>query len=157
MTDIVKRLRGQYEMGPHLPNGQPEFGIRQFETTPINREAADYIENLRAQLELADKVMGRDEAAWRGLYDRAVLDILDLRKEVNELKAANNARLARNRGQAQRIGELYDALKAVLPFLPLGYAPTGRPGGADERNVALDMARTLAEAALKPKEDSDGT
>lgn len=27
---LVDRLRGQYACGPHLPNGNPEFGWRQF-------------------------------------------------------------------------------------------------------------------------------
>jgi len=50
MEDIVQRLRGQYSVGPHEPNGSPEFGWRQFQATPINLEAADEIERLRTQL-----------------------------------------------------------------------------------------------------------
>lgn len=49
--DLVKRLRGQYEMGPHLPNGKPEFGIRQFEAPPIQHEAADRIDQQAAEIE----------------------------------------------------------------------------------------------------------
>lgn len=33
-------------MGPHLPNGDPEFGWRQFEATPINIEAAAALRQL---------------------------------------------------------------------------------------------------------------
>ncbi len=40
--------------------------------------------------------------------------------------------------------ELYEALKAVLEILPIGFAPTGRPGGADERNASLDAIRANA-------------
>ena len=50
MDDLVDRLYGRYSMGPHLPNGFPEFGIRQFETTPINREAAEHIIELRNEI-----------------------------------------------------------------------------------------------------------
>lgn len=31
---LVERLRGKYAVGPHLPNGNPEFGWRQFEAPP---------------------------------------------------------------------------------------------------------------------------
>jgi hypothetical protein len=51
MDDLVNRLRGRYAMGPHLPNGQPEFGWRQFEAPPIQHEAAAEIERLRKGLE----------------------------------------------------------------------------------------------------------
>jgi hypothetical protein len=48
--DIVDRLRGRYSMGPILPSGEPEFGWRQFDgLPPINAEAADEIERLRAE------------------------------------------------------------------------------------------------------------
>lgn len=43
---LVDRLRGKYASGPHLPNGNPEFGWRQFESPPIQHEAADRIEAL---------------------------------------------------------------------------------------------------------------
>lgn len=32
---LVDRLRGIYASGPHLPNGNPEFGWRQFQSPPI--------------------------------------------------------------------------------------------------------------------------
>lgn len=47
---LVDRLRGKYATGPHLPNGKPEFGWRQFEAPPIQHEAAAEIERLRAAL-----------------------------------------------------------------------------------------------------------
>lgn len=47
---LVDRLRGKYASGPHLPNGLPEFGWRQFQATPINLEAAERIEALEAAL-----------------------------------------------------------------------------------------------------------
>jgi hypothetical protein len=47
---LVDRLRGKYASGPHLPNGLPEFGWRQFQATPINLEAATEIERLQARV-----------------------------------------------------------------------------------------------------------
>lgn len=47
---LVDRLRGKYASGPHLPNGNPEFGWRQFESPPIQHEAAKRIEELEAAL-----------------------------------------------------------------------------------------------------------
>ena len=47
IRNLVERLYGRYDIGPHLPNGKPEFGIRQFETTPINKEAAAMIVRLQ--------------------------------------------------------------------------------------------------------------
>lgn len=47
---LVDRLRGKYASGPHLPNGNPEFGWRQFQAPPIQHEAATRIEELEAAL-----------------------------------------------------------------------------------------------------------
>lgn len=50
-NDLVKRLRGQYASGPTMPNGEPEFGWRQFgEPKPIELEAAAEIERLQKEL-----------------------------------------------------------------------------------------------------------
>jgi len=59
MTDIVDRLRGRYSICPHLPNGEPEFGWRQFQATPINLEAADEIEKLRKALDIYERERDR--------------------------------------------------------------------------------------------------
>jgi hypothetical protein len=48
---LVDRLRGKYASGPHLPNGNPEFGWRQFESPPIQHEAANRIEELEDLIE----------------------------------------------------------------------------------------------------------
>lgn len=56
-NDLVRRLRGQYACGPTLASGEPEFGWRQFETPPIQHEAADEIDHLRSALtKVADLV-----------------------------------------------------------------------------------------------------
>jgi hypothetical protein len=47
---LTDRLRGRYACGPHLPNGNPEFGWRQFQAPPIQHEAAAEIERLREAL-----------------------------------------------------------------------------------------------------------
>lgn len=49
--DLCDRLRGRYAIGPTMENGEPEFGWREFETPPIQHEAADAIEALRAALD----------------------------------------------------------------------------------------------------------
>lgn len=48
---LVDRLRGKYASGPHLPNGNPEFGWRQFQAPPIQHEAAARIEALEARID----------------------------------------------------------------------------------------------------------
>lgn len=47
---LTDRLRGKYASGPHLPNGNPEFGWKQFQSPPIQHEAAEYIEKLESAL-----------------------------------------------------------------------------------------------------------
>ena len=47
---LVDRLRGKYASGPHLPNGNPEFGWKQFQAPPIQHDAAARIESLEAAL-----------------------------------------------------------------------------------------------------------
>ena len=64
---LTDRLRGKYASGPHLPNGNPEFGWRQFQAPPIQHEAADRIEKLEAALKIissgfmGDKVLAEWE------------------------------------------------------------------------------------------------
>jgi hypothetical protein len=75
---LVDRLRGQYACGPHLPNGKPEFGWRQFQAPPIQHEAAKRIEELEAALRHAveiaeDKIVG-------GTWD----DLLKYRKLLSK-------------------------------------------------------------------------
>jgi hypothetical protein len=50
---LTDRLRGKYACGPVMPNGEPEFGWRQWDTLPIQHEAADRIEALEAALHYA--------------------------------------------------------------------------------------------------------
>lgn len=59
---LVDRLRGRYANGPTMPNGEPEFGWREFQTPPIQHEAAAEIERLCGALQDIErkyqKVMG---------------------------------------------------------------------------------------------------
>lgn len=52
---LVDRLRGKYASGPHLPNGNPEFGWRQFQAPPIQHEAAARIDELETALATAQR------------------------------------------------------------------------------------------------------
>ena len=54
---LVDRLRGRYASGPHLPNGNPEFGWRQFQAPPIQHEAAAEIEKLQAEIERLNNLL----------------------------------------------------------------------------------------------------
>ena len=47
---LTDRLRGRYAQGPMLPNGEPEFGWREFPAPSIQHEAADLIDQLVARL-----------------------------------------------------------------------------------------------------------
>ena len=53
---LVDRLRGKYASGPHLPNGNPEFGWKQFQAPPIQHEAANRIELLEAALHAINSI-----------------------------------------------------------------------------------------------------
>ena len=56
---LTDRLRGKYANGPMLPNGEPEFGWRQFEVPPIQTTAADEIDRLRYRLEYMENKYGK--------------------------------------------------------------------------------------------------
>ena len=43
---LTDRLRGNHACGPHMPNGRPEFGFRQFQAPPIQHEAAAVLDAL---------------------------------------------------------------------------------------------------------------
>lgn len=46
---LTDRLRGRYACGPIMANGEPEFGYREFETPPVQHEAASALESLTAE------------------------------------------------------------------------------------------------------------
>jgi hypothetical protein len=70
---IGDRLRGRYACGPTLENGEPEFGWREFETPPIQHEAAVIIDALRAALkQIADDPLASD--ASKEVANKAIAD-----------------------------------------------------------------------------------
>lgn len=69
---LVDRLRGKYANGPNLADGRPEFGWRQFETPPIQHEAARRIEELEGVLRDIMEAHGPGTLATDELYERAV-------------------------------------------------------------------------------------
>lgn len=56
---LTDRLRGKYACGPTMSNGEPEFGWRQHEAPPIQKEAADLIEQMLAALKKVVEVADR--------------------------------------------------------------------------------------------------
>ncbi len=53
-SNLIDRLRGKYACGPIMENGEPEFGWREFQTAPIQHEAADRLEYLSQALREAE-------------------------------------------------------------------------------------------------------
>jgi hypothetical protein len=72
---LVDRLRGKYASGPHLPNGNPEFGWRQFQAPPIQHEAAAEIERLQLQLEATQHAL-KLQALNIGIQRREAVKLL---------------------------------------------------------------------------------
>lgn len=66
---IIDRLRGKYACGPHLPNGNPEFGWRQFEAPPIQHEAAARIEALETEIDAWWRWYEQLQADFAGVTD----------------------------------------------------------------------------------------
>ncbi len=78
---LVDRLRGKYACGPHLPNGNPEFGWRQFQAPPIQHEAAARIEALEAALREINSLI--DSPAR---FNKEVQDVLDSVIDTSDVK-----------------------------------------------------------------------
>lgn len=76
---LTDRLRGRYACGPTLPDGEPEFGWRQFETPPVQHEAADEIERLRGALVAAEEYLSGKELN-RALVLGVVRDALNIER-----------------------------------------------------------------------------
>lgn len=77
---LVDRLRGKYASGPHLPNGNPEFGWRQFQAPPIQHEAAARIEALEDALReargmLASCALDEPDDGLQASWDRSLSKI----------------------------------------------------------------------------------
>lgn len=57
---LTDRLCGRYARGPTMPNGEPEFGWFDFNVPPIQREAADRIEQLERLLGECEVALGTE-------------------------------------------------------------------------------------------------
>lgn len=91
---LVDRLRGKYASGPHLPNGNPEFGWRQFQAPPIQHEAAARIEALEANLAYWQSVVNGtlwDMARVRCINNRLARRVMKQRRDIAKLIAAKKA------------------------------------------------------------------
>ena len=62
-SNLTDRLRGKYACGPTMANGEPEFGWRYHESPPIQKEAANVIDNLETEVESLKKEI--EEAKWQ--------------------------------------------------------------------------------------------
>ena len=76
---LTDRLRGRYACGPTMPNGEPEFGWRLFETPPIQHKAAARIEALEAALRDAIEAL-----RWHDAVDAANTAATILEMDTNE-------------------------------------------------------------------------
>jgi hypothetical protein len=104
-SKLTDRLRGKYASGPTMPNGEPEFGWRQFETPPIQHEAADAIDSL---LKERDALQAR---VWK----------LEAEKTIGWVETINNesdqiARMWQDRATRlqQERDEAYERAAAVV-------------------------------------------
>jgi len=61
---LTDRLRGKYASGPTMPNGEPEFGWREFPVPAIQKQAADEIDRLAAMVDGPWLVWSNKYSAW---------------------------------------------------------------------------------------------
>lgn len=94
---LVDRLRGRYATGPTMPNGEPEFGWREFPVPPIQQQAAEVIERLANTLEKCagalaatadEKDIVRFTGKWKSLGIATVSTLLNEADAALELRAA---------------------------------------------------------------------
>jgi hypothetical protein len=84
---LTDRLRGRYACGPIMPNGEPEFGWREFETPPIQKEAASAIDAKDAKiarLKAAHFEADDKRCYWQSRADTAESRISDLERQLAE-------------------------------------------------------------------------
>lgn len=144
---LLKRLRGQYPIGPELPNGEPEFGWRQLPATPIMIEAAEEIEALLARVEeleaQAKRLGALPESDKRQLADfKAFLGLPEANlKTMEALRQERDAALARiaemDRYKARLEHELALIARDVEPWR----TDCSTPIFQMVRNVIEDLAR----------------
>jgi hypothetical protein len=90
---LTDRLRGRYANGPTMPNGEPEFGWREFPTPPVQHEAAAEIDRLRRPFRAVDAQDWQYIASiipdgGRGRFWKSVLAEIRVALETNSKTAA---------------------------------------------------------------------
>ncbi len=100
-SKLTDRLRGKYACGPIMPNGEPEFGWRQFETPPVQHEAATALEAQAKEIEVLkqslDDVVNVDNSLAQ-----------QLRKSIE----SNAALKSRAETAERRVADLTDYIKS---------------------------------------------
>jgi len=81
-SKLVDRLRGRYACGPIMPNGEPEFGWREFETPPIQKEAASALEAKDAEIARLRNALSGSAA----IVNHSSGHIADLESRITDLE-----------------------------------------------------------------------
>jgi hypothetical protein len=87
------------------------------------------------------------------LYGEIIEELERLERELDrtgKLASKNGRALLQARGQRDKALE---ALKALMPHVPIGYASTGRPGASEDRNAKLQQALEMAREALATRQE----
>lgn len=162
---LVDRLRGKYAIGPTLPNGEPEFGWREFDTPPIQRVAADEIERLQKRASEAEREYGllvaqaaklerdRDAAIFDQCAFKAMATVAERRAseaertfaDLRNLIAVNLAANAELERRAEELESLYHQACEALEI-----AQSGR----DEAVRRAEMAEQDRDAAISQRDDA---
>ena len=72
-----------------------------------------------------------------------------------ETRGLTEAEIEANISLIAAAPDLLAALKLAKTFLPIGFAATGRNGGADQRNADLTKARESVDAAIAKAEAAE--
>jgi hypothetical protein len=107
---LTDRLRGRYAIGPLQPNGEPEFGWRQYETPPVQHEAADRIAALETERDLAREAVVRKCRQ----YDA---DMQTMQASLNR-EIHRNAALEADGREATRLLDLWSEIPGAEYFAP---------------------------------------
>lgn len=160
---LVDRLRGKYACGPTLPNGEPEFGWREFQTPPIQHEAADKIDRLHEALaakerELADLI----SRYYRQEIGCSMQQAEHWAKENHPLAVHHRVRTADAYYQVVALferfdaghGNPFDAMRRALEqglVYPAGtYPPSGAIHAYRDPAFVVEKLKTASKAAGGP-------
>lgn len=117
-NNLTDRLRGKYANGPTMPNGEPEFGWRQFDTPPIQHEAAAEIDRLN---EWADSFSEAQLKERRLCEER----IQEMQRQIDQITAQRDA--------------------ADLALQEISLTLGGTDEWSDQHNMISDVTRRVRE------------